>query len=350
MTLGSPPTCNTLTFASRPHVVSCAAVVGPKEGKGPLSGSFDIVSSSDAVDESSWEKAERTLLLSSMSHCLSKARTDPEAVQALLAGDLLNQIISSGYAAREFNAPFFGLYGACSTFVQALILGAVLVDGGYRDPVLCASSSHHYSAERQFRMPTEFAAQRPPQSQWTVTGAGSVLVAGSPGPGAEEGQVVISSATAGRVVDYDVTDPYDMGSAMAPAAVDTLAAHFRDTGRSPSDYDLIVTGDLGRLGRRLALDLASGAGLELDESRVLDTGLLIYSDDQRVDSGGSGAACSAAVFCGYIWGLMKKREVSRVLLVGTGALHSPIACKQGESIPGLAHAILVEVDERAGEG
>ncbi|MFO8059603.1 MAG: stage V sporulation protein AD, partial [Bacillota bacterium] len=161
MTLGSPPTPNTLTFASRPRVVSCAAVVGPKEGRGPLSDSFDIVASSDTAGEFSWEKAERTMLLSSMSHCLSKAGTDPKMVQALLAGDLLNQIISSGYAAREFEAPFFGLYGACSTFVEAMILGAVLVDGGYRDPVLCASSSHHYSAERQFRTPTEFAAQRP---------------------------------------------------------------------------------------------------------------------------------------------------------------------------------------------
>ncbi len=346
MTLGVPPTCNTLTFASRPHVVSCASVVGPKEDKGPLSGSFDIVASSDAVDESSWEKAERTLLLSSISHCLSKVQVDPKEVEALLAGDLLNQIISSGYAAREFDAPYFGLYGACSTFVEALILGAVFVDGGYRDPVLCASSSHHYSAERQFRMPTEFAAQRPPQSQWTVTGAGSVLLAATPGPGAEELGVVITSATPGRVVDYDVTDPYDMGSAMAPAAVDTMAAHFRDTNRSPGDYDLILTGDLGRVGHALALDLASGIGLNLEESRFLDTGLLIYSEDQGVDSGGSGCACSAVVFCGHIWRLMMKREAQTALLVGTGAIHSPVACKQGESIPGLAHAILFEVDDR----
>ncbi|MFO8061225.1 MAG: stage V sporulation protein AD, partial [Bacillota bacterium] len=187
--------------------------------------------------------------------------------------------------------------------------------------------------------------QRPPQSQWTVSGAGSVLLAGAAGPAAGEAGVMITAATPGRVVDYDVTDPYDMGSAMAPAAVDTIAAHFRDTCRDPGDVDLILTGDLGRLGRRLALDLASGVGLQLDESRFLDTGLLIYAGDQEVDSGGSGCACSAVVFCGHIWRLLKEREIREVLLVGTGALHSPIACKQGESIPGLAHAILIEVDD-----
>lgn len=344
MTLGCPPTTNTISLETGPLIASCAAVVGPKEAEGPLGRYFDSAASDNLVGESSWEKAERAMLLSSTAHCLEKAGVEPDRLEALLAGDLLNQIVSSGYAARDFNAPFLGLYGACSTFAEALILGAALVDGGYRDPVLCATSSHHYSAERQFRVPTEFAAQRPPQSQWTVTGAGSCLLTASV-PEKGRRHVVITGGTVGRVVDYEVTDPYDMGSAMAPAAVDTLLTHFRDTGRRPSDYDLILTGDLGRHGRRLALDMLIERRVGMDEDRFLDAGIMIYDESQRVDSGGSGCACSAAVFCGYVWRHLNQGDLEKVLLIATGALHSPIICKQGESIPALAHAVSIQAHE-----
>ncbi len=337
-TLGDPPTPNTLWFSSEPRLISCGSVVGPKEGAGPLGDHFDHVCSDERLGERSWEQAERRLLMAAIDHCLVRAKLKPEDVQVLLAGDLMDQIVTSGYAARHHNAPFFGLYGACSTFSEALLLGSVLVDGGYRKTALCATASHHNAAERQFRAPTEFGAQRPPLSQWTVTGAGACLLGAEPVV-KDEPCIVVESGTIGRVVDYDVADPYDLGSAMAPAAADTVLAHLRDVQRSPEYYDLILTGDLGRVGRDLALELAGGQGVQVDGERWQDGGVLIYDRSQNVRAGGSGCACSACVFCGYVWRLMRSRNLRRVLVVATGALLSPLISKQGESIPAVAHAV-----------
>ena len=344
MTLGNPPTVNTFTFKRLPRIVSLASVVGPMEGAGPLGDFFDEVCRDDLMGEKSWEAAERLLFMSALQHCLKKAGPGPEA-DLLIGGDLLNQIVTSGYSARYFDVPFLGLYGACSTFAESLLMGAILVDGRYRERVLCATSSHHNSAERQFRLPTEFAAQRPPVAQWTVTGAAACLIASDDAEDEETPRLVIESATAGRVVDYDVTDPYDLGSAMAPAAVDTIMTHLRDTDRRPEHYDLILTGDLARHGRQMALKLFEQQGAGPTEDQFVDAGEMIYGRNQNVKSGGSGCASSACVFCGYVWDLLKRGQVKRVLIVATGALLSPLIAKQGESIPGIAHAVSVEMRE-----
>ncbi len=339
LTLGDPPTENTLWFSARPQLVSCGSVVGPKEGSGPLGDYFDRVCPDERMGENSWERAERRMLMAAMDYCLCAAGADDSPPDVLLAGDLLDQIVTSGYAARHRESPFLGLYGACSTFAEALLLGCVLVDGGYRERALCATASHHHAAERQFRGPTEFGVQRPPLSQWTVTGAGACLLSRPDGRDDGEEDIAVDVATIGRVVDYEASDPYDLGSAMAPAAVDTILTHLRDTGRDPDHYDLILTGDLGRVGRDLARVLAQERGVGLTDDRFLDAGVLMYAGDQNVRAGGSGCACSACVFCGYVWRLMQAGVFRRVLVVATGALLSPLMCKQGDSIPGVAHAV-----------
>jgi len=340
--LTDPPTKNTICFSSSPQILSCGSVVGPKEGRGPLVDYFDAACRDELMGETSWEKAERRILMSAVDYCLNKARLQQEEIQAFVAGDLLNQIVTCGYTARQYDAPFIGIYGACSTFTEGLFLSSLLVDGQYRDLVLCATSSHHNSAERQFRYPTEFGAQRPPTSQWTITGAGACVISNKENDkGRNDRRLIVENATVGRVVDYNMANPLDLGSAMAPAAVDVIGSHFRDTGRSIDDYDLIMTGDLGRIGRSISVDLAKEYGLYLDDERYVDAGILIYEHTQNVDSGGSGCGCSAAVFAGYIWHMLQSGEMDRVLIVATGALMSPLISKQGETIPGVAHAVSV---------
>ncbi|MCL6581507.1 MAG: stage V sporulation protein AD [Firmicutes bacterium] len=326
----------TLFFAGPPTILATAAVVGPREGAGPLAGWFDVVKPDRLLGQKSWELAESKMAEEAVDAALAKAGLRREEVDVLLAGDLLNQIIASSFVARSLDIPYLGLYGACSTMAEAVALGAVLVDGGYADRVCALSSSHHDTAERQYRYPVEFGSQRPPTAQWTATAAGAAVV-GPPGGG----RVGITHATLGRVVDWGRKDPFDMGSAMAPAAADTIAAHFRDTGRSPEDYDLVVTGDLAAVGHPLAHDILKERGLDL-EGRFVDCGRMLYDETQDAHAGGSGCGCSAAVFCGYLMRNLVEGRFKRVLLVATGALHSPTSMKQGETIPCIAHAIAVE--------
>ena len=322
----------TLSFLSPPSVAGFAAVVGKKEGEGPLGACFDIVEQDDTFGETSWEKAESAMQGLALRAALDKAMRPASALDVIFAGDLLNQCIASSFAARGQKVPFLGLYGACSTMAESLVLAAMAIDGGFASLTASVASSHFCSAERQYRTPLEYGGQRTPTAQWTVTGSGAVVLS-------QDGEGPwITHATIGRVVDKGVKDANNMGAAMAPAAYDTLTAHFADTGRRPSDYDLIITGDLGSLGLELLQDLFHMDGVEF--SNLDDCGVRIYdAQSQDVHCGGSGCGCSAAVLTGQLLPRMREGRCRRLLFCGTGALLSPTSTMQGESIPGICHAV-----------
>ena len=322
----------TYHFPSCPAVVSYANAVGKKEGAGPLADTFDLIFTDTRMGQKTWEKAESEFQKAAISKALEKGNLDVSALDCILAGDLLNQCIGTTYAARALALPFFGLYGACSTMAESLILAGMLVDGGFCERVCAATSSHFCTAERQYRTPLEYGSQRTPTAQRTTTASGAVIL-GQTGVGP-----YLTYATIGIVTDWEITDANNMGAAMAPAAYETLRAHFTDTGRTPEDYDLIVTGDLGKLGSELVQELFRRDGTELGE-RYQDCGVLLFDlDRQDVHCGGSVCGCSAAVLNGHIFNRMRAKQLERVLFCGTGALHSPVALGQGESIPGICHA------------
>lgn len=326
----------TIKFENPPSILGTASIVGPKEGDGPLRNYFDIVLEDDTWGQRTFEKAESKMQEEAIKLAISNANLSINDIQFLLSGDLLAQIMSSSFAARQIAIPYFGLYGACSTMTESLTLGAMLIDGGFADKVVCATSSHFSSAERQFRFPLEYGAQRKLTSSWTVTGAGAtVLSSAGDGP-------YITYVTPGKIKDYGIVDANNMGGAMAPAAIDTISQHFKDTGYSPDDYDLIATGDLGVIGRRIVIDLLKKEGYDLSE-KLTDCGVKIFDGvEQDTHAGGSGCACAAVVFNGYIYKEMKKGTFNRVLLIATGALHSPTSTLQGESVPGIAHAVTID--------
>jgi stage V sporulation protein AD len=329
----------TLAFQNPPVILGAVAIVGQKEGEGPLGGFFDQIEADPLLGEKTWERAESRLLQQAANLCLQKADLVPGDVDFLLAGDLLNQIIASSFCARELNVPFLGLYGACSTMAQGMALGGMLIDGGMAELVLNCVSSHHETAERQYRYPTEFASQRTQTAQWTVTGAGAIVLGSS--SFAKTGLARVTEATLGRVVDYGIKDPNNMGAAMAPAAADTIAQHLADTDRKPSHYDAIITGDLGTVGKKLVLQLLEQKGWQVP-SLLHDCGEMIFDAAQDAHAGGSGCACSATVFCSYWLKKLQAGALKRLLFVATGALFSPTSYQQGESIPSVAHAVVVE--------
>lgn len=325
----------TFIFADPPYITSWASIVGPKEGEGPWSSDFDQILPDYLWEEASWEKTESKMLREAAKLAISKQGLQTSDIELMVAGDLLNQITSSNYAAREIGVPFLGLYGACSTMAESLLVGAAIVDGGYCERVLAATSSHHYSAERQYRSPVEHGVQRAPSSQWTATAAGAVILQkGGSGPR-------VSCATVGKVIDMGQTDIANMGAAMAPAAVDTIKAHFEDTGRPHDYYDLVVTGDLAAVGLSLARELFVKVGL-VPSPNFSDCGVLLYDGLQGVDSGGSGCGCSACMLTGPFLRKVAGGEMKNILLVSTGALMSPTTTFQKESIPAVAHAVAIE--------
>jgi len=328
----------TVKLEQPPVIIGAAAVAGPLEAQGPLGQEYDRTYPDLTLGQSSFEKAERQMMIDACNLALQKAGITgkPPAVDYFLAGDLLNQIISASFSGLEVGVPMYGLYGACSTFCESLAIGAQLIDGGYADRVLCAASSHNAAAERQYRYPTEYGNQRKPYAQYTVTGAGAVVLA-AVGEGPR-----ITYCTTGRVVDFGIADPFNQGAAMAPAAVDTIEAHLRETGRRVEDYDLIVTGDLARFGRDMARQLAAQRNLILG-GNYNDCGAMIYDHTrQDVHSGGSGCASSAIVTCGHLLKEMARGKLRRILVVATGALLSPTTFQQGENIPAIAHAVALE--------
>lgn len=327
----------TVIFKNKPVIIGSYSIVGPKEGKGNFGPYFNYVVKDDSFGEKSYEKAEKKMMESAIAGAIRDAKVKASDIGLLLSGDLLNQIISSSYAARNFDISFLGLFGACSTMAEGLAIGACMVEAKLFDKVICSTGSHFSTAERQFRFPLELGNQRPPTAQWTVTGAGATVIA-SNGKGPR-----ITMATFGKVVDYGVNDVNDMGAAMAPSAMDTMLAHFKDTNTTPDDYDLIVTGDLGKLGSEILIDLMEDKGIKLGLN-YNDCGQMYYTRNQNTLSGGSGCGCSATVFNSFIIEKLRKGELRRVLFMPTGALMSTTAAQQGETIPGVCHAIVVESD------
>ena len=328
---------NTYCFDDPPRVLSYASVVGKKEGEGPLSRDFDYISNDNTFGEQTWEKAESRMMSMAFERVLNKGQLPPEQLGCVLGGDLLNQCISTTFALRPTNVPFFGLYGACSTMAEGLVLAACLVDGGFERTVCAITSSHFCAAERQYRYPLEYGGQRPQTAQWTATASGAVVLhKGGKG-------VKITKATPGRIADPGVTAQTNMGAAMALSAYETLQTYFQDTKTGPTDYDLIVTGDLGKVGHQIVLDLFQRDGVDMRPTYD-DCGLLLYDGTQEVHSGGSGCGCSAAVLCSYLLKALEQKIFRKVLFCGTGALLSPTSSNQGQSIPGICHLVCLEAD------
>ncbi len=322
----------TVCFDNPPRIASSYAIGGEKEQEGPLCQDLDEVVSDNLWGTKSWEKAESKFLQQAILGAMHKGKIPPETVDYLFAGDLLNQCTSTNYGIRVFSLPFVGLFGACSTMGLSMQLGAMAIDGGFAKRCICATSSHFCSAERQFRFPLEYGGQRPPSSQWTVTGSAAVVL------DAEQGDIGISCITTGKVVDKGITDANHMGGAMAPAAIDTLRTHFTDTNRTPSDYDAIFTGDLGKIGKSIVQDQMAELGFDMSRNYT-DCGCLIFDESQDVHAGGSGCACSGLVLCAHILPKLADGTWKNVLFIPTGALMSPTAVQQGESIPSIAHAV-----------
>lgn len=325
-------------FQNDLYINATGTAVGPKEKDGPLKETFDVTYDDLHCGEKNWELAERKLMNTAIDTCIQKLNYTYDDVDLFLAGDLLNQNVTANFVARQNQIPFLCMFGACSTSMETLALGSALVDGGFANRIIAATSSHNATAERQFRYPTEYGGQKPDTATATVTGSGAALVS------KEKGKVKITSATIGRVADYGIKDPFDMGSAMAPAAAQTISQHFKDLGREPSDYDLIVTGDLSGVGSPILKDLLKEEGYNVFSTHN-DCGLMIYRPDQNVFAGGSGCACSAVVTYGHLIEQIEKGELKRVFVVATGALLSPTMTQQKETIPTIAHGVVLESAE-----
>ncbi len=329
----------TVWFKNLPVILAGYSVAGPKEGKGPLGNIFDRVLKSDYFDENTHEKAERKMFETAIKGAIRKAGETEASIDMLMSGDLLNQIISSSFAARQLDLTYVGVYGACSTMALSLAQAACMVNAGYFSCVAAATGSHFATAERQYRYPLEFGNQKPPESQWTVTGSGCSIIANH-GSGPR-----ITCATFGKVTDFGIVSVDNMGAAMAPSACSTMIAHFKDTKTTPEHYDAIFTGDLGKLGSNILRDLLKNKGIELGQ-RYTDCGHLIFDKNQHAYQGGSGCGCSALVFNSLILNRINAGESKRVLFVATGALMSIITAQQGETIPCISHAVVIEADKQ----
>ena len=318
-------------------IKEAASIVGPKEKDGPLSSYFDTCLEDEFWGEKSWEKAESKIVKETINSLISKSNIAHNDIDFCFAGDLLNQCIASSFAYRESNIPYIGLFGACSTFIESMMVASAFIDGGFANNTICSASSHFCSAEKQFRFPLELGNQRPPSSQWTVTGSGATLLSNSGnGP-------FITSFTPGKIVDMGIKDANNMGAAMAGAAKDTLLTHLKDLGRAPSYYDAIFTGDLGHIGKDILTDLCMQEGYNI-KNNYNDCGVLIFDkNSQDTHAGGSGCGCIATVFSGYIYKQLKEKKYKKVLMIATGALMNSTSTQQGESIPGIAHAISIEI-------
>jgi len=328
------PKCEGKTFKfDNASILSFGTVAGKVESDGPYGGEFDEIIEDNKGTAETWEQAEGLFQQKALGHAMKKAGLETHQMELLIAGDLLNQCTGSSYGLKEFYIPFLGIYGACSTFAEGLLLAASLVNAGYVDNAAAVTSSHFSSAERQYRFPLNYGGVRTPTAQWTVTAAGAAIITK-----AQEAPF-IRCATVGKIQDMGITDQNNMGAAMAGAAYDTISRHFKHTGRNPEDYDLIITGDLGQVGTDMLLELFARDGISI-EKRHEDCGLLIYDrEKQDVHAGGSGCGCGASMMCGHFLKRIKSGELKRVLFCATGALMSPTMVQQGGSIPGICHAV-----------
>ena len=320
---------------NKPVITAWASAAGKKESEGPLAKHFDLTSQDTHFGQKTWEQAEKRLQQLALEALAKKVGLTTDTLPLVFSGDLLNQCIGSSFSLNKTGVPHLGLYGACSTMAQSLLLAAMTVDGGYCQQAVALTSSHFASSERQYRFPLGYGGQRTPTAQWTVTGAGAAMVSNQ-GNGPH-----IDSATIGTVTELGIKDAANMGAAMAPAALATITSHMQDLGRSCDDFDLIVTGDLGQHGKQMLLELARRNGLNLG-GKLTDCGTLVFDmGRQDVHSGGSGCGCSAITLCGYLLGAMKKGIYNRILFCGTGALLSPTSTQQGLPIPGICHAVSI---------
>lgn len=325
-----------IRYESEPWIVGVGSVVGNKEGQGPLGPLFDEVEKDPMFGTDTWEKAESEMQKRALEHALQNAMVSAKDIRYLFAGDLLSQLIATSFGVMDLQIPLLGLYGACSTMGESLCLGALAVDSQNADWAACMASSHFASAEKQFRFPLDYGNQRPYSATWTVIGAGAVIL------GKKKGYARITGATVGKIVDYGVKDSMNMGAAMAPAAMDTIVRHFKDFNRKPQDYDKIITGDLGTIGKQILIDLLREQGYDIS-SNHMDCGIAIYnSEKQDTHAGGSGCGCSAVTLCAMIVKELHHKKWNRVLFIPTGALLSPTSFNEGQNVPGIAHAVVLE--------
>ena len=325
-----------IQFEEAPYILSSASIVGTKEGEGPLGNLFDVVGNDDLFGADNWEGAESTLQKEAVTMALGKAKVKKEEVRYLFGGDLLGQSIATTFGLMELNIPLFGLYGACSTAGESLTLAAMTVAAGYGDCVAAVTSSHFASAEKQFRFPLEYANQRPLSANWTVTGSGAFLL------GKKRTKIKISGVTPGKVVDYGIKDSMNMGAAMAPAACDTIFQHFQDFETTPEEYDKIITGDLGYVGQEILIKLLREKGYEISEKHM-DCGIEIFDRErQNTNAGGSGCGCSATVLSAFLLPKIEKGIYKKVLFVPTGALLSTVSFNEGQTVPGIAHGVVIQ--------
>mgnify|MGYP002613050248 CR=1 FL=1 len=334
-------TCGTssISFQNPVFVQSCASVVSQKEGEGPLGAYFDTICEDPMFGTDTWEAAESTLQKQAALLAIKKNGLTCSDIQLLFAGDLLAQTSASSFGTADLKIPFYGLFGACSTMGESLSLGSMCIDGGYGKYILCATSSHFASAEKEFRFPLGYGNQRPLSASWTVTGSGAFILANAP---SGHDRAMITGLTPGKIIDYGLRDSMNMGACMAPAAADTIRQHFEDFGTAPKDYDKIVTGDLGKVGQRVLLDLLQTSGIDLGE-RHMDCGIEIYDcKKQDTHAGGSGCGCSASVLSAFLLKQLSEKKWKRILFVPTGALLSKTSYNEGQSVPGIAHALLLE--------
>ena len=326
-----------VVFDDPPYIVGAASVVGEKEGEGPLAEYFDEIIKDPYVGTTSWEEAESALQGLAIKRLMHKMEMDYKDIRYVFAGDLLGQLIATSFGIAEFSVPVFGMYGACSTMGEAMSLGAMTVAAGYADNVIALTSSHFASAEKQFRYPLEYGSQRPLCATWTVTGAGAMVISNK-----IKSNVRITAITTGKIVDYGIKDSMNMGAAMAPAACDTIYNHLMDMDRTPDYYDAIYTGDLGKVGQKILIDLMAEKGFDISKVHH-DCGIEIFDGEkQDTNAGGSGCGCSASTLCGYILKQMDTGILRRILFVPTGALLSTTSFNEGPTVPGIAHAVAIE--------
>lgn len=332
-----------LCFSEAPFIIGTASVVGTKEGEGPHADEFDCIGEDDKFGQDTWEASESSLQQEALTLAMGKCGKKPEDIRYLFAGDLLGQLIASSFGLKSFQIPLFGLYGACSTCGEALSLSAMTVAAGYADHVAAVTSSHFASAEKQFRFPLEYANQRPVSATWTVTGGGAFVLASASCGLKEKGAALakIEGITTGKIVDYGVKDSMNMGAVMAPAAAEVIAQNLADFHRKPDDYDAIITGDLGKVGQEILCDLMRKKDYDISEVHE-DCGILIYDNEkQGTGSGGSGCGCAASMLSAHFLPKLQRGELKRILFVPTGALLSTVSFNEGESIPGIAHAVVL---------
>lgn len=333
-----------IAFKNPPYIIAASSIAGKKEGEGPLGSHFDQIYEDAMVGKETWEDAESELMRIAAQTVLNKAELKNTDIRYLIGGDLLGQLIATSFGIAELNIPIFGVYGACSTMGESMSLGAMLVDGEYAKRIIAITSSHFAGAEKQFRFPLDYGTQRPYSASWTVTGSGAVIIADHKDNKKKEGEpdIVITGITSGRIVDYGIKDSNNMGAAMAPAAFETIKQNLDDFNIKPDYYDKIITGDLGYVGKKLLIDLLKEKDYDITDQHM-DCGIEMFNQDtQDTHAGGSGCGCAAITFAGYVTKMLRERVWKRVLFVPTGALLSQVSFNEGNTVPGIAHAVMLE--------